>query len=165
MQHSVKASIYVSKQFGKGKEGKKLIRQYTASSFLPTTIQIFLILNNKCLLLCTASSYLPTLQIILILNNKCLLLCTDVSINYSCVSVFKQALKQINFLLTKSIVTTTRYFNVEQQLSTALKSTNFQTFCSIVMLLFSSTMYQEYTKPSLLTNGTLKHRLGTYSST
>ena len=89
-------------------------------------------MNNKCLLPCTASSYLLTLQIILILNNKCLLLCTDVSINYSCVSVFKQALKQINFLHTRSIVTTTRYFNVEQQLSTALKSTNFQTFCSIV---------------------------------
>ena len=33
--------------------------------------QIFLILNNKCLLLCTAPSYLQTLQIILILNNKC----------------------------------------------------------------------------------------------
>ena len=154
MEHSVTASIYVSKQFRKGKEDG------TASSFL-STIQVFLILNNKCLLPCTASSYLLTLQIILILNNKCLLLCTDVSINYSCVSVFKQALKQINFLLTKSIVTTTRYFNVEQQLSTALKSTHFQTFCSIVMLLFSTTMYQEYTKPSLLTNGTLKHRLGT----
>ena len=41
-------------------------------------------------------------------------------------SALKQAFKQFLFL---HIVTTRRYFNVEQQLSTALKSTNFQTFC------------------------------------
>ena len=38
---------------------------------LLTYIKIILILNNKCLLLCTALSYLPILQFILIMNNKC----------------------------------------------------------------------------------------------
>ena len=76
---------------------------------------------------------------------------------------------------------TVGYFNVEQ-LSTALMSTNFQTFYLIAMLLFSSTIYQQYTKPdffaslsswvlspgsvqsatSILTIGTLKDRMSCF---
>ena len=75
-------------------------------------------------------------------------------------SALKQAFKQFLFL---HIVTTRRYFNVEQQLSSALKRTNFQTFClkaayffeHNILTIYKTWLLCQFKKQSSFTNGTV----------